>query len=154
MAHSTAIGSWPKHQRFNGQGMSSESVSVRQLRLSLLSRGMGGSCAACGSAGSPRGSDSSSILMKLLNLDAGAMCSSTWQPHRSPDKLCRDKMRRDKLCRENMAVEHESHVSFYRLSDNKKYSLTSLSISISARKRHREKDVDILQAMATALRRG
>jgi hypothetical protein len=53
-----------------------------------------------------------------------------------------------------MAVEHESHVSFYRLSDNKKYSLTSLSISISARKRHREKDVDILQAMATALRRG
>jgi hypothetical protein len=92
--------------------------------------------------------------MKLLNLDAGAMRSSTWQPHRSPDKLCRDKMRRDNMRSDNMAVEHESCDSLSRLSDNKKYSRTSLSISISARKMHREKDIYIILAMATALRRG
>ena len=138
--------------------MSSESVSVRQLRLSLPSRGMWGSCAACGSAVLPRGSDSSSILMKLLNLDPGAMRSNAWQPHRSPDKLfrdklCRDKMRKDNMRRENMAVELESRVSFYRLSDNKKDSRTSLNVSISARKMHTDKDVDILPATTTALQR-
>jgi hypothetical protein len=115
---------------------------------------MGGSCAACGSAGSPRGSDSSSILMKLLNLDAGGMRSSTWQPHRSSDKLHRDKLYRDNMRSDNMAIELESRDSLSRLSDNKKYSRTSLSISISSRKMHREKDIYIILAMATALRRG
>ena len=135
--------------------MSSETASVRQLRLYLLSRGMWGSCAACGSAGLPRGSDSSSILMRLLNLDPGAMRSSAWQPHRSTDNLCRDKLRRDKIRRENMAVELESRVSFYRLSNNnKKDSRTSLIISISARKMHKEKDVDILPAITQTLQRG
>ena len=138
--------------------MSSETASVRQLRLSLPSRGMWGSCAACGSAVLPRGSDSSSILMRLLNLDPGTMRSSTWQPHRSTDNLCRDKLYIDNLCRdkmrrENMAVKLESRVSFYRLSDNKKDSRTSLSISISARKMHKEKDVDITPAMTTVLQR-
>ena len=138
--------------------MSSETASVRQLRLYLLSRGMWGSCAACGSAGLPRGSDSSSILMRLLNLDPGPMRSSAWQPHRSPEKLCRDKLRRDKIRRdkmrrENMALKLESRVSFYRLSDNKKNSRTSLSISILARKMHNEKGVDITPAITTTLQR-
>ena len=133
--------------------MSSETASVRQLHVSLLSRGMWGSCAACGSAGLPRGSDSSSILMRLLNLDPGAMRSSAWQPHRSPDKLCRDKMHRDKMRTENMAVKLESRVFLCSLSDNKKDSRASLSISISARKMHKEKDVNITLAMSTALQR-